>query len=127
MDLRLRDKKIRELCEKQGVAEKRLGPVCARKLRARLSDLESATRVADLQVGRPHALRGDRSGQLAMDLAGGCRLVFSPDHDPCPVKQDGGIDWGEVTAICIEFLYRKQNCLSLSVMFRVKDYPHHFI
>ncbi len=104
LELRFKDKKVRELCERQQAAERKLGPVCARKLRARLSDLESAARVSDLIAGRPHPLSGDRAGQLAVDLAGGTRLVFSADHDPCPTRPDGGIDWTQVTAICIEFI-----------------------
>lgn len=104
MRLTFKDKKIRELCEKQAVADKKLGAVCARKLRARLDDLESADRVTDLTAGNPHPLKGERSGQFALDLAGGWRLVFSPDHDPLPVHVDLSIDWSHVTLICIEFI-----------------------
>ena len=82
----------------------KLGTDCAKKLRARLSDLEAADTVTDLTVGRPHPLTGDREGQFALDLSGGFRLTFSPDHDPCPELPDGGIDWAKVTIICIEYI-----------------------
>ena len=104
MKISFKDKKIREICEKQAVAEKKLGTACARKLRARLSDLEAAERVTDLVAGNPHPLRGGRRGQFALDLAGGWRLVFSPDHDPCPTRPDGGIDWDQVTIVCVEYI-----------------------
>jgi toxin HigB-1 len=104
LEIRFKNKKVRELCERRDVAERQLGPVCARKLRARLSDLEAVNRVTDLQTGNPHPLKGDRRGQFALDLAGGWRLVFAPAHDPCPTKPDGGIDWAEVTIICIEYI-----------------------
>ncbi|MFA5241287.1 MAG: type II toxin-antitoxin system RelE/ParE family toxin [Sulfuricella sp.] len=104
MEIHFKDKKIRELCEKRAVAEKKLGAVCARKLRTRLDDLDAAGRVTDLTAGNPHPLKGDRSGQFALDLAGGWRLVFAPDHDPCPVRDDLSIDWSQVTIICIEFI-----------------------
>lgn len=104
MKINFKDKKIREMCEKQAVAEKKLGTACARKLRSRLSDLDSAKRVTDLFAGRPHPLKGEREGQFALDLAGGWRLVFAPDHDPCPTSHDGGIDWSQVTVVCIEYI-----------------------
>lgn len=104
LEIRFKDKKIRELCEQRVVAERKLGSACARKLRARMSDLEAASRVSDLSAGNPHPLKGDRLGQFALDLVGGWRLVFAPDHDPCPTKPDGGIDWAQVTIVCIEYI-----------------------
>lgn len=102
MEVRYKDKKIRDLCEKQAVAEKRLGAASARKLRLRLLALEAAARVTDLVAGNPHPLKGDRLGQFALDLAGGWRLVFAPAHDPCLTRPDGGIEWSHVTVISIE-------------------------
>ncbi|MEY2839198.1 MAG: hypothetical protein RJB60_1497, partial [Pseudomonadota bacterium] len=48
MDIRYKDKKIRELCEKRAVAEKKLGTASASKLRIRLVALEAAARVSEL-------------------------------------------------------------------------------
>jgi len=104
LEINFKDKKVRELCEKQAAAEKKLGAASARKLRTRLSDLEAASRVTDLVAGNPHPLKGDRAGQFALDLAGGWRQVSSPYHDPCPTHPGGGIDWSRVTIICIEFI-----------------------
>lgn len=104
MEVRYKDKKIRELCEKQAVAEKKLGAASARKLKVRLVALEAAARVTDLVAGNPHPLKGDRLGQYAIDLAGGWRLVFAPDHDPCPTRPDGSIEWSQVTIISIEYI-----------------------
>lgn len=104
MDVRYKDKKIRDLCEKRAVAEKKLGAASARKLGVRLLALEAAACVTDLVAGNPHPLKGDRLGQYALELAGGWRLVFAPVHDPCPTHLDGGIDWSQVTIISIEFI-----------------------
>jgi proteic killer suppression protein len=104
LQINFKDKKVRELCEKRASAEKKLGAACARKLRTRLSELEAATKVTDLVAGNPHPLKHDRAGQFALDLAGGWRLVFAPDHDPCPTHVDGSIDWAQVTIVCIEFI-----------------------
>ena len=104
MEILFKDKKIQDLCEKRAIAEKKLGSVCARKLRARLADLEAAAAVTDLVAGNPHPLKGDRKGQFALNLDGGSRLVFRPAHNPCPQNTAGGIDWSRVTIICIEFI-----------------------
>ncbi|MCI0667689.1 MAG: killer suppression protein HigA [Methylococcaceae bacterium] len=104
LEIRFKDKKIRQLCEQHALAQKKLGADCARKLRSRLGDLEAASRVTDLIAGNPHSLKGDRIGQFALDLARGWRLVFAPDHQPCPKRVDGSINWFEVTIVCIEYI-----------------------
>lgn len=85
-------------------AVKNLGDLCARKLRLRLGELEAAKCVRDLVAGKPHQLTGDRSTEFAVSLHGGYRLTFTPADDPCPIKDDGGIDWSRVTIICIEYI-----------------------
>ena len=104
MEIHFKNKKIRELCEKHAIAEKKLGSANAHKLKNRLDDLNAATNVTDLIAGNPHPLKGDRLGQFAVDLAGGWRLVFAPNQDPYPLKDDQSIDWSKVTIICIEFI-----------------------
>lgn len=104
MEIRFKNKKLRDTCEKQVNAKKLLGDIGARKLFARLSDLQAATRVTDLFSGNPHPLKGDRLGQFALDLAGGWRLVFEPAHDPTPKKTDDSIDWSQVTIISIDYI-----------------------
>ena len=104
MEIKFSDKKLRELCEKQAAAVKKLGDASARKLRARLADLAAASRVTDLVAGHPHPLKGERLGQFAVDLAGGWRLVFAPANDPVPRRGDASIDWSAVTIVCIEYI-----------------------
>lgn len=104
MEIRFKDKKLRELCEKQTVAKKKLGDVCARRLRTRLADLQAVDHVSELTVGNPHPLKGDRQGQFALDLAGGWRLVFAPANDPIPLTVNDAIDWSQVTIVSIEYI-----------------------
>ena len=47
------------------------------------------------------SLKGDRKGTFAVLLQNPLRLIFEPDHEPVPVKEDGGIDLTAVTAITI--------------------------
>jgi len=104
MEITFGDNKLQKLCEQQAAAQKQLGKVGARKLRARLADLAAAGSVRDLVAGRPHPLKGDRAGEFALDLEGVKRLVFKSANDPVPFKEDGSIDWAKVTHICIVFI-----------------------
>ncbi len=104
MDIAFRDKKTRELCEQQATASRKIGTACARKLRSRLADLQAAERVTDLVAGRPHPLQGARAGQFALDLEGGRRLVFEPDQQPVPRRDDGSVDWVRITSIRIIYI-----------------------
>ncbi len=104
LEINFFDNDLRALCEQEKLAIKSLGKPCARKLRTRLADLIAAAHVRELVAGRPHPLSGGRQGQFALDLQGGVRLVFEPDHEPAPVFTDGGIDWAQVTRITIMFI-----------------------
>jgi proteic killer suppression protein len=104
MEITFADSKLQNLCEQEKLAQRKLGANCAKKLKARLADLAAVSCVAELVMGRPHPLRGDRAGEFAVDLEGGKRLVFKADNDPIPFTEDGSIDWSQVTAICIVFI-----------------------
>ena len=104
MEIRFKDKQLRDLCEKKVAAVKKLGDVSARKLQMRLADIAAAPRVSDLIAGNPHPLKGDRHGQFALDLAGGWRLVFVSANEPIPRRDDASIDWSAVTIVCIEYI-----------------------
>jgi toxin HigB-1 len=104
MDISFGDDKIQKLCEQSALAQRKLGAVGARKLRARMADLMAASSVRELTTGRPHPLQGDRAGEFALDLDGGRRLVFKSNNDPIPRKEDGGIDWSNVTKICVTYV-----------------------
>jgi len=75
----------------------------AKVIRRRLDDLDAADNLEVMRnlPGRCHELKGDRKGQLSIDLVHPERLVFVPAHDPVPIKEDGGIDWKRVTSIKI--------------------------
>ncbi len=104
MQIDIPDEALRALCEQRRLAIKELGKPCARRLWARLADLMAAAHVRELTAGHPHPLTGERSGQFALRLHGGIRLVFEPDHDPVPRLPAGGIDWASVTRIRITFI-----------------------
>ena len=75
-----------------------------RAIQNRLAVLKSAHYLSLVPTVRPerlHQLTGDRTGQFAVDLVHPRRLVFEPNHDLVPRKEDGGIDRNRVTAIVI--------------------------
>jgi|SRR5579871_4590725 len=104
MDISFQNKRLRTLCESEVEAVQKLGKPGARKLKARLADIEAASCVTDLVAGNPHPLSGDRSGQFALALDGGRRLVFEAAHDPVPRREDGSIDWSCITKVRIAYV-----------------------
>ncbi|MET0001278.1 MAG: killer suppression protein HigA [Candidatus Thiodiazotropha lotti] len=104
LEIGFKNKKLKKLCLTSKEADKTLGFSCARKLRTRLAEIDAAQNVEELIAGRPHPLIGDRLGEFSLDLAGGYRLVFRPERQPPPIKEDGGIDWSNVENVIVVFI-----------------------
>lgn len=70
-------------------------------IRRRLDDLADAAVLEDMRTlpGRCEELAGDRKGELSLRLDANWRLIFEPNDDPPAVKDDGGIDWTQVTTV----------------------------
>jgi plasmid maintenance system killer protein len=83
--------------------QKQYGERGAKRLRQRLDDLRAASTLEVMRAlpGRCHELTGNRSGQLALDIEGRYRLIFEPADEPLPQKNDGGLDWKNVTIVRI--------------------------
>lgn len=103
MDIFFQDDRFARQCSQKKTLQKRHGRVRARKILQRLKALGAAATLADMRdfPGRCHELKGDRAGQLALDLDHPYRLIFEPNHDPIPRKTDGGLDWKTVTSVRI--------------------------
>lgn len=74
------------------------------KVKMRLKNLKDADNLAMMRTipaARCHELTGDRKGELAVDVSGNYRMIFEPNHAPTPEKDDGGLDWEDVTKIQI--------------------------
>jgi len=102
MDILFKNQKLQKECNVASVAIH--GKARAKKLRQRLDELRAAETLADfryLPAARCHELIGNRAGQLSVDLDQPYRLLFKPANDPIPRKNDGGLDWSQVTAITI--------------------------
>jgi len=107
MDLSFKNKKLQKVFNEGAQLEKRHGTLRAKKIRIRMKELRAAKNLMDFwppnsPPGRCHELtEGQRAGQLSVDLDHPYRLIFVPNHDPVPVREDGGLDWARVTAITI--------------------------
>jgi proteic killer suppression protein len=103
MEISFATPRLRATCESESKLQREHGRPCAKKLRARLADLEAASTLAAVRQlpGRCHELDGDRKGQLSIELSGALRLILEPTLNPPPMKDDGGLSWEAVDAVRI--------------------------
>lgn len=101
MEIIFHSAKFAKECQNQALLQQRHGTIRARRLRQRLDDLRAAVNLEVMRTlpGRCHELKGDRAGQVSLDLDHPYRLIFEPANDPLPLKDDGGLDWSQVTII----------------------------
>lgn len=103
MDILFGSAKIKKLCSDSKKMTRKLGDKTARRLLRRLDDLHAAASLEVMRTlpGRCHELKGDRDGQLSLDLEHPNRLILEPANDPVPCKPDGGLDWSSIDAVRI--------------------------
>jgi len=80
------------------------GPLRSKKLKILLTSLRAATTLSFFAPPmspphRCHELTGNRKGQLSVDLDHPYRLLFKPNHEPLPMRKEGGLDWKLITNI----------------------------
>lgn len=107
MDISFSNKKLEKSFNEGARLVKIHGDLRAKKIRIRMKELRAAESLMDFwppksPPGRCHELtKGQRSGQLSVDLDHPYRLIFTPDHDPVPTRKEGGLDWSQITSIKI--------------------------
>ena len=69
----------------------------------RRNDLISAPTLETMRTlgGDCHELAGSLKGKLAVSISGNHRIIFEPANDPIPAKEDGGLDWKQITEITV--------------------------
>ncbi len=96
--------KLEKECNNENLMVRRFGANRVRLLKRRLTELAAATALEDLRhlpQMRCHELKGNKKGQLSVDLDHPYRLIFESANNPVPRKPDGGLDWVKVTEIQI--------------------------
>lgn len=104
MEIVFQSAKLEKECNDYRLLVRRHGQERAKRLRRRLDDIRAAETLEDLRKlpqNRCHELKGNRAGQLSVDLDHPYRLIFVPVNDPMMYKPDGGLDWTKVTAVVI--------------------------
>jgi len=102
MNILFKTKKFQKECNNHKLLIRAQGPKRADLIRRRLDDLSAAVSLQDMRYlpqARCHELKGNKAGQLSVDLDHPYRLIFRPANEPIPKKPDGGLDWSKVTAI----------------------------
>lgn len=103
LEIVFRTKKLQKQCTDTKEMQRSLGSKQAKRLRQRLDDLRASPTLEVMRSlpGRCHELKGDREGELSVDLEHPYRLIFEPANNPVPKKGDGGLDWSRVSGIRI--------------------------
>ncbi|MCK5524627.1 MAG: HigA family addiction module antidote protein [Thiomargarita sp.] len=117
MNITFKTKKLQKLFNQKKELIRKYGERRAKLMQLRMIQIQAAQSLADLGPpysgpARCHELKGNRAGTFSVDLEHPYRLLFYPNHDPVPTREEGGIDWSQITAIEIigvENTYPKEN------------------
>lgn len=93
----------KEFCDIK-LLRRRWGEEQSKLIARRLGELRAADNlevIRTLPQLRAHELKGNRAGQISLDVKQPYRLLIVPDHEETPRKQDGGLDWQEITKVKI--------------------------
>ena len=104
MDIVFKNAKLEKIYNNRDSVEKKYGSIQGKLLMRRLDELRAAENLDILRYlpqARCHELKGNKQGQLSVDLKHPYRLIFEPANNPIPLKDDGGLDWKKVTLIRI--------------------------
>lgn len=104
MDIAFAKRRLEKIFNSERALNRQYGAHMARTIAMRMAVLANAGNLSMVPVTKPerrHQLEGKRTGQFAVDLVHPQRLVFAPDHDPVPRREDGGIDIKQVSAVRI--------------------------
>lgn len=96
--------KLKKIFNESRKLDREFGDRNAKKIRIRMSVLRVASNLEQVPKVKPdrcHELTNNRKGTFAVDLEHPYRLVFMPDMEIVPLKEDGGINLLRVTTIKI--------------------------
>jgi plasmid maintenance system killer protein len=103
MKIVFKEEKFRKECNDYRLLQARRGTAQAKLIKRRLDDLRAVENLAVIRQlpGRCHELKGNRAGQLSIDLDGPYRLLFEPIMNPDVETTNSNLDWAKVTSIKI--------------------------
>lgn len=104
MDITFKKKKLEKIFGSEEELRRRYGKINGRLIARRMMVLLHAPTLAHVPVEKPvrrHELKGSRKGEFAVDVEQPRRIVFTVNHNPMPIKEDGSIDLEHVRAITV--------------------------
>lgn len=100
MELSFKSKKLRELCERNQVANEQLGEDLARFLHDALAELRAAPSIADISDWENRMKMG-RKDRFVFQFGMEVELTLGPNHINNPVDEVGNLVWGNVSSVKI--------------------------
>ncbi|MBF0381008.1 MAG: killer suppression protein [Magnetococcales bacterium] len=107
MDIDFKTTKLKKSFNEGSKLVKIYGVLRAKKISLRMMELRAADSLMDFWPpesgpARCHEIsKGHSFNKMSVDLDHPYRLTFKPNHDPTPLRDEGGLDWSQVTAITI--------------------------
>ena len=104
MEISFETRKLAKIFNSEKELVREYGSELGKCIMRRLAVLEAASSLIEIPITPPfrrHELKQNRKGQIAVDLEHPFRLVFKPNHNPMPVKRDGGLDLKKISSITI--------------------------
>lgn len=95
MEITFKTRKLEKTFSSDEALIKAYGAQRAKKIRQRYREMQASATLADLAkipAAALHPLSGNRQGQWAVKITGNGRLCFILEHNPLPLKDDGGVD-----------------------------------
>lgn len=105
MQVTFANRRLERWCSTPTQRVRKWGPENARRVAARLAELRAADSLEDMRTlpqARAHELKGDRRGQISLDLSHPYRLIVTPADPESARRPDGGLDWSQVVAVVVE-------------------------
>ena len=102
MLISFKNRKLEKEFSDEKSLQRRWGAEQAKLIKQRMYELAAAENLEILRKLpqlRAHELKGERAGQISLDVRHPYRLLIVPDHQETPRKPDGGLDWLRVTKV----------------------------
>lgn len=104
MEIFYSSRKLKKTLTNSSKLVRKYGKRQANLILQRIDDLKMVKTLAQISTSPPtrcHELVGNRVGQLSLDLKHPYRFIIEPANEPIPQKDDGGLDWSQVTKVRI--------------------------
>lgn len=95
---------LRDICESEKIARKKLGAKVAEGLMRRLADFQSIDSFDELPFAKPKK----NSNSCVFDLPDGWQLVVTGGHGDNPTLPSGKIDWAQITRLKITRIEKRK-------------------